>query len=173
MSSLNPQQFVDAVIQWANARNAQFKFNWPVKGGWEGWVQVDLTGFILATDGSIDILREQPIYKNPFQRTDLLLNTNLPKAEQIPVEIKAESFENHAQFFNGVNADVAKLTNERNIDYAQSVAVMLAIPFSPEGYQQVLDLTVNGQRIFTAVFIGEVACLMAIWQDGNWVAQQA
>lgn len=170
MTSINVDQFAVAITQWARARNNQFARNWPVKGGWEGWVQVDLTAHILAVDSSIDILREQPVYANNRQRCDLLLNSNDVPAGQIPVEIKAESFDNSGRFINGVEDDLDKFDG-RNGAYLNSTCVMLAMPFSQGSYDELLALQRGGHRIFHSIFVGEVACAMAVWSAGHgWLS---
>lgn len=168
MTTINVEQFVNATIGWANARNNQFSFNWPVKGGWEAWIQVDLTGYILSQDSTIEILREQPIYTNPRMRVDLLLNTTLPTDDQIPVEIKAESFQNRMDpFINGVRDDLNKLNDERNTDFSESTSIMMAVPFSPESLNAVMQIEYDGHRIFRNVFTGEVAIAIAVYTEAD------
>lgn len=169
MSDINVQQFVNAVINWAAQRDRQFTYNWPVKGGWEGWVQVDLTAFILAADSTIDILREQPVYANPLQRCDLLLNTGSAAANQVIVEVKAESFQNVGAFVPGVVDDLDKLENSVAAHYAGTSRVMLALAFSQPSFQQVLGIRMNGHRIFVPVNVGDVACLVAVRTPQGWV----
>ncbi|BCJ37474.1 hypothetical protein Athai_49770 [Actinocatenispora thailandica] len=170
MTTITVDQFAVASTQWARLRNGQFARNWPVKGGWEGWVQVDLTAHIIAADSRIDILREQPVYANNRQRCDLLLNADEVPADQIPVEIKAESFDNRGRFINGVEEDLDKFDG-RDGAYLNSTCVMLAIPFSQGGYDELLALQRGGHRIFHSIFIGEVACVMAVWMPGRgWLS---
>jgi hypothetical protein len=163
MTTINVDTFLSDTLQWAQARNQQFRFNWPVKGGWEGWIQVDLTAFILSLDSTAEILREQPIYTSTQKRTDLLLNTSLTAREQIPVEIKAESFENRGAFVGGVVDDIEKLNLERNRNYSQATCIMLALPFSPESLDRVMAIQQDGHAIFVRFFVGEVACVAAVW----------
>ncbi|HUY46695.1 MAG TPA: hypothetical protein VMV92_13325 [Streptosporangiaceae bacterium] len=172
MSSLTVDQFAALVVDWSKRRNDQLKFNWPVKGGWEGWIQVDLTAFVLSVDSTADILREQPIYSSPGKRTDLLLNTTLDTDAQIPVEIKAESFENRGPgFVSGVLADLSKLNDERNTNYSESTCIMLAVPFSQESRDQVEAIEFDGHRIFVRIFQGEVACAIAVWTEvDGWLS---
>src|SRR3954447_1288326 len=170
-SDFTVDTFVAASIQWADKRNSQFKYNWPVKGGWEGWIQVDLCAYILSVDSTYDILREQAIFTNALKRADLLLNTELATSKQIPVEMKAESFENRGtNFVNGVRDDVTKITNERATPYAQASCVNVAFPFSPESLQAVESIQQNGHRIFATVFKKEIAMCVAVWKyPGGWV----
>ena len=77
MTTITVEQFKGYNQDWGKLRNNQFKYNWTVHGGWEGWIQVDLVAYILSEDSTIEILREQPIYTNPRKRVDLLLNTTL------------------------------------------------------------------------------------------------
>jgi hypothetical protein len=170
MTTINVDQFAVAITEWARGRNGQFARNWPVKGGWEGWIQVDLTAYIIAADSRVDILREQPVYANSRQRCDLLLNANELPANQIPVEIKAESFDNRARFINGVEEDLDKF-DSRDGAYLNSACVMVAMPFSQGSYDELLALQRGGHRIFHSIFVGEVACAVAVWRPGSgWLS---
>jgi hypothetical protein len=170
MATITVEQFVGQIVAWAGRRDGQFKYNWPVKGGWEGWVQVDLTAYILSQDSTVEILREQPVFTSPYMRCDLLLNAALDTDYRIPVEIKAESFENRGAFITEVRADIDKLNTERNADYSESTCVVLAMPFSQESLSRLLEITQDGHRIFAAVYIGEVACAIAVWTEvAGWL----
>ena len=105
MSQLSYHGFLAKTRGWAGSRNESFQYDWPVKGGWEGWIPVDLTASLLAHDSAIDILPEQPVFENGRQLVDLRLNAEAPTA-QVLVEIKAQSFENHANFVLGVQEDI-------------------------------------------------------------------
>src|SRR3954469_9218286 len=98
MTTINTGQFTDAVRAWCTVRDQSFRFYWPVKGGWEGWIQVDLTAFIISQLPTLEILREQPIYRNNRQKVDLLINADQDPDNQIAVELKAQSFENRNAF---------------------------------------------------------------------------
>lgn len=165
MSTITVDGFVTGTIQWAQARNQQFRFNWPVKGGWESWVQVDLTAYLLAQESTLEILREQRIYTG-LQKVDLLLNTDQATDDQIPVEIKAESFENRMDpFVQGVRDDIEKLSQERNADFSECTSIMLALPFSQQSLDAVLRIQADGHAIFTSVYIGEVAVAVAVYTE--------
>jgi hypothetical protein len=163
---MNVADFINCTRDWASRRNAQFKFNWPVKGGWEGWIQVDLTAYILTLDSTVEILREQPIYQNARRKCDLLLNADSLPANQIPVEIKAESWNNRDNFVDEVLADLDKF-DERNPAYQNSTCVMLTLPFDQPSLDEVLGIEEDGHEIFRAFFIGEVACVAAVWVAGQ------
>jgi hypothetical protein len=175
MTTLTVEQFASLVVDWSKRREQQFRYNWVVKGGWEGWIQVDLTAYMLSADSTIEVLREQPIYTSDRKRTDLLLNSTLATDAQIPVEIKAESFENRgAGFVSGVLEDLAKLNDERNAHYSGSTCVMLAVPFSPESLARVDGIEFGGHRIFARIYQGEVACSIAVWTAENgWLSPTA
>ncbi len=171
MTIVTVEQFFGAAVEWAQNRNGQFQYYWPVKGGWEAWIQVDLTGYILARDSTIEIMREQPIFANPRQRVDLLLNTTLQTDDQVAVEIKAESFENRMNpFIAGIREDIRKLNEDRNSDYSECVCIMMALPFSPESLSSVLEITENGHRIFQTIYKGEVAIACALYtEQTGWI----
>lgn len=169
MSDIDVLQFIATIQRWAAQRDGQFKYNWPVKGGWEGWIQVDLTASALAADSTAEILREQPVYTNTRQRCDLLLNTTSAPDAQVIVEIKAESWNNRAAFVPGVIDDLDKLQQSVSPAYAGSTRVMLAMPFSQPSYRDVLDIQADGHRIFGVVHVGEVACLVAVRTPQGWL----
>ncbi|MEV1120054.1 hypothetical protein AB0I91_33815 [Actinosynnema sp. NPDC049800] len=172
MSHIDVLQFIGAIQGWARQRDGQFKYNWPVKGGWEGWIQVDLTASILTAAPTAEILREQPVYTNTRQRCDLLLNTTAAPDAQVIVELKAESWHNRAAFVPGVIDDLDKLQQSVSPAYAGSNRVMLAMPFSQPSYQDVLGIQIDGHRIFSAVHVGEVACLVAVRTAQGWLSPE-
>lgn len=168
MVAITVDQFIDHVIAWAQDRAVQFKFNWPVKGGWEGWIQVDLTAYLLNIDSAYEILREQPIYADPRQRVDLLLNASMGGDCVIPVEIKAESFENRmGPFISGTKNDIRKLNDDRNTDYSETTCVMISIPFSQESLKAISEIEEDGHRIFRTIYVGEVAIAVAIYTEAS------
>jgi len=162
MSTLTIDQFGAAVRDWAAQHNSKLKFHWTVKGGWEGWIQVDLTAYLLSLDSTLDILREQPIYQNNLKRVDLLLNANLPGGGPIPVEIKAESFDNQGNFISGVYEDVQKLRKERNVNFILCKCVMMAVCFDRESLKTLLGPPPMGCPPFVNLFEGEIAVVAAI-----------
>jgi hypothetical protein len=159
-------------IAWAGARGAGFAYNFPVKGGWEGWCQVDLVAFVLARDSTYDIVREQPNVLDAGQRVDLLANAQQQPEEQVIVEMKAESLSNQAAFVGGVSSDVDKLSNGRRQPWQRSRCAVLAIAFSPQGVRGVEDIA-RGVRIFSRIAQGaqgEFALLMTAWEArGGWM----
>lgn len=166
-------RFRKAVVDWANIRKNTFKYNWVVKGGWEGWVQVDLVAFILSVNNTFEILREQPVYTNSRKRTDLLLNANLQPADQIPVEIKAQSWYNRTGFLSGVEEDLDKLENERLWEFHSSPCAMLGIAFEQSALDGLLQIERDGHPIFREIYFdGEVAFGMAMWtKEDGWLDQ--
>jgi hypothetical protein len=171
MATFTTDTFQEAAAAWAGQRNDSLKNNWVVKGGWEGWIQVDLVAFILSKDSSFEILREQPIYKAPRRKVDLLLNTNLPTKNQIAVEIKAESWENRMNpFINGIRNDIIKLTEDRNSNFKKCDCIMMAVPFNDESLLEVNNIEINDQPIFNTIYTGEVAVCCAVYKEaGGWL----
>lgn len=171
MATITHDEFVNYATQWVQQRQAQIQYNWPVKGGWEGWAQVDLTAYILSLNSTFDILREQRIYTAPRKKTDLLLNGDLGPVAQIPVEIKTESAENVAGFLPGVIKDLNKLDGQRRPAYQNSTCVSMALAFSPESVALVQNIQRGGQKIFVNCYqSSEVALLLATWTaTTGWV----
>ncbi len=99
---------------------------------------------------------------------DLLLNTTLPTDDQIPVEIKAESFQNRMDpFVNGVRDDFNKLNYERNTDFSESTCIIMAVPFNRNSLNAVVQLQYDRHRIFRTVFTGEVAIAIAVYTEAD------
>jgi hypothetical protein len=167
VTTINVAQFVDAVNNWAAGRDSSFKYYWPVKGGWEGWIQVDLTAFILSKLPTLEILREQPIYKNDRQKVDLLINADEDPDDQIAVELKAQSFENRAAFIKQVVNDLDKLAGV-NRAYANTTSLVLASTFNQATLDELLGLEMDDHPVFRTVF-GSTELVFAM---AEWNAQQ-
>jgi len=164
---------VESLIQeWAWYRNENFKYNWVVKGGWESWVQVDLVAYAFRVVGGVDIdvLREQPVYKSPRRRVDLLFNANLaPTNQQIPVEIKAQSLNNASSFVPGLEADVEKISSDLDVQYSKSKCLVMGIASTPEGESGMFNIRRGGGPIFKSVYsTGEVCVGIAIYNGEAW-----
>jgi hypothetical protein len=170
MTTISTNDFVDAVKVWATLRDQSFKFYWPVKGGWEGWIQVDLTAFIISKIPTLEILREQPIYQNNRQRVDLLINADQVPSAQIAVELKAQSFENRNAFITGVVTDLDKFADVDDA-YADTSCVMLASTFNQASLDELLALEMDDHPVFRVVFgSSEIAFAVAEWNAQNgWV----
>lgn len=87
------------------------------KGGWEGWLQVELAEYIKQNYSSIPLLREARIYPNfPRKSADILM-TNIGAEEISPdsyvIELKTEGAYRDATdpwyVFNGVKDDIEKI----------------------------------------------------------------
>jgi hypothetical protein len=171
-------QFERGVSAWAQERSRQFQYLWPVKGGWEGWVQVDLISYFIALDGTNDIQREKSIYTNTRERVDLLLNDDaeialVPDVDKIPVEMKADSLRNHASFRKGVIEDLDQLEPAvRRRQFRNCDCLMLALTYAQESYDWLYNLRRGPQdvRIFGDIYLSpEVAVLGAhIDRNGVW-----
>jgi hypothetical protein len=163
------EEFLAALQDWAKPRDPNFKYYWPVKGGWEGWIQVDLTAFIIDRLATVEILREQPIYQNGRQLVDLLINTNEPPGKQIAIEIKAQSFENRTRFITGVVADLNKFETV-DTAYQDTPAIMVAIPFNQATLDEVIGLERDDHPVFASIYLGEIAIAVAVWTaERGWI----
>lgn len=120
-------------------------------------MQADFAAFILSKDNTIEILREQPIYKNGQQRVDLLFNDGdnpPPVAQMLAIEIKCQSFDNRNAFTAGMGQDVQKMAQGNISNYYQGIQTA-AMGFCFE-QTAVTWMTTNN---FTAVFNnGEIFC---------------
>ena len=169
MSFVDLYRLYGYVVQWAASRNCAFKHYWPVKGGWEGWIQVDLAASILKADNSIHVLRDQPIYCTN-DRVDLLLNAS-SLGKQVAMEIKAQSFDNRGKFALAVQEDMNRLTFQRDDKFSRADCLMLALPFDRIALDQVLAMEWRNRRVFRnfSGFIEkpEIACCMAAWNSAS------
>lgn len=132
--TLTYDQYAELLLRWCEFRGDSLKNYFPLKGGWEAWVQADYAAFVLSWNSTVDILREVPIYVNRRQRCDWLFNNTDPTVTQkIAIEIKCQSFDNRDAFTAGVGEDIAKL-NQLNIDpyFRTCQTGVLAICFAPE-----------------------------------------
>ncbi len=97
---------------WAQKYENQFKLYYPLKGGWEAWVQTSVAGYIINDNSTIDILREQLIFYGTQQKVDWLLNdADQSVTNKIAIELKCQSIENQKNFTSGLEADIAKLAD--------------------------------------------------------------
>lgn len=172
MATMTRDAFDHLVEEWARARGGSFHRNWPVKGGWEAWIQVDLTAFLLEQNDTYDVLREQNVYTNALARCDLLVNPTDPAPARLVVELKAESLENHARLGGGVEQDAYKIQNERVAPYTASVGIVLAVVFSQQGWDAVAGIYLEERREMFGILYGdrggEFAILGAHAVDGTW-----
>lgn len=105
-----------------------------LKGGWEGWTQVELTLFLL--DRGYDVLREEAIYVNRNERVDFLINSTFPLYDNIApiaIELKCQraiaSSEN--SFIESVQADIKKL---QTLDKKRYYRIILALVVTQDVY---------------------------------------
>ncbi|WP_414447873.1 hypothetical protein AB4851_14980 [Burkholderia sp. 22PA0099] len=183
MTILSIDDFTLLVQTWAVARSDSFGSKWPVKGGWEGWAQVDLVSEMLQDDPTLDILREQAIYRGGRRRVDLLLNANaMMDDDMIPVEIKAESLQNCSAFVDGVLKDLDKLETQRNAQFSACDCVMMAIAFSQSGVDGLTRIATQTGPIFASILgpnvpgllAGEIDILFSVWRrHEGWVRPDA
>lgn len=132
--TLTYDQYAERLLAWCEFRGDSLRNYFPLKGGWEAWVQADYAAFVLAWNSTVDILREVPVYVNNRQRCDWLFNNTDPTVTQkLVIEIKCQSFDNRDAFTAGVGEDIAKL-NQNNINnyFRTCQTGVLAICFSPE-----------------------------------------
>ena len=149
---ISVDEFEKSVRSWANERVRQFPYTWPLKGGWEGWIQVELMAYFFRKDSTQDILREQSIYTNNRKHVDLLLNTKATMWEDlIPVEIKAQSFENSDNFIEGVEEDMGKLHRERQQSLDKCRCIAMALSYEQNTINQLRDIRRDGKRVFAEI----------------------
>ncbi len=130
MATMSYNEFIAAVIAWAEANIPKIATMWPQKGGWEGWAQAEIYNYILGINNTTDILREQAVYTSQRKAADFLLNAHNPGVQNVIVELKCQSFENYKNFVPGIEADVKKLIHELKPGYSGSALIVLGIYFT-------------------------------------------
>jgi hypothetical protein len=147
--------FAEAIIGWCSIKNNQFKQYWPLKGGWEQWVQAEVAAYIISQDTRFDIQREQHIYRQYQKKVDWVCNGLNPDVSTwIAIELKCQSHGNANNFIDEVRKDIAKI-QPLNIDPAFRIAQtgVMAIYFEEKSQAWLKD---DG---FIEVFVNkEVGC---------------
>lgn len=102
-------------------------------GGWEGWMQVELSMFCLRNQ--IDVKREQIIYKDETSKVDLLFNDSIipfnanttnDNRMRIAIEIKCQSiYYNQQEFANLVERDINKLKKLNSNRYDRCMIIFV------------------------------------------------
>ncbi|KAJ3992279.1 hypothetical protein F5050DRAFT_1905436 [Lentinula boryana] len=106
---------MESIADWGNeAVNAhKIEAAYSQQGGWEGWVQVELTLVVQKHFGGAEatISREQYVYNGTQQRCDILIETNKQNGEHFVnlFEIKCESSGSADKFRTEVNKDCTKI----------------------------------------------------------------
>jgi hypothetical protein len=152
---LTYDQYASFLIDWCSSRGPSFKYYFPLKGGWELWVQADFAAFVLAKDSTYDILREVNIYTDVYQRVDMLFNENAPLVtDKIAIEIKCQTLLSQNDFIAGVGADIAKLAQIRlKQQFRTCQTGVMGIYFTQQAHDWML---INN---FTIIYNdGEVGC---------------
>jgi len=135
------QTFESALKNWCESRYNEFKYYWPLNGGWEGWVQVDFAAYLQQSAPQVTLYREKKIYTNTRKRVDWLVNGDAPNPrKRIAVEIKCLSggILNNPnaeikKFMDGIRKDKNKLSQENiSTDNRECQTVVIAINFAPE-----------------------------------------
>ncbi|WP_118973301.1 hypothetical protein [Taibaiella koreensis] len=153
--TLTYDDYATFLINWCAIRGSEFKLYFPLKGGWEAWAQADYAAYVLAQNNTYDILREVAIYTNARQRVDWLFNNNdLDVKKKLAVEIKCQSFENRDAFIAGVEADIAKLAqNKIKLQFRTCQTGVMGIYFEDTARTWMLA------NNFTEIFVnGEIGC---------------
>ena len=118
MSVRNP--IITEIVRWGNANANKIDQAYDFKGGWEGWVQVELAIHLRGFFGGqyVAISREDLVYGNK-QRSDILFQTDIPMdvKNKVPaqkfsnmIELKCESKAGAAAFPGQVKEDCEKVT---------------------------------------------------------------
>lgn len=163
---MNYEQFINYLSGWCAYRADFFKYLWPLKGGWEAWVQADFAAYIISTESffpdieTIPIQREYPINN---QRIDLFFG-QAPE-NGLFVEIKCQSFGNWDNFKTGLTDDANKLVELQNV--AAQSNVQIATALIGIGFEQIALENMLSQGFQLVHFSNEVVCGVLQVKSGN------
>ncbi|THU80419.1 hypothetical protein K435DRAFT_874395 [Dendrothele bispora CBS 962.96] len=115
---MDQNPIMNAIVDWGNTNGAKLEGAYQLKGGWEGWTQVELALvlkrlFESSNPGStVEVTREDPVYGGGTQRSDLLITTR-KGAQHFTnmIELKCEGIANAPAFTGQVNGDCNKVNN--------------------------------------------------------------
>ncbi|KAJ3730494.1 hypothetical protein EV361DRAFT_550522 [Lentinula raphanica] len=107
---------LEAIADWGDANHDKIYAAYAQKGGWEGWVQVELAihlGKHFGGQGQSLTSREQYVYNGTNQKCDLLIETAKYNGEHFVnmFELKCESSGNANKFRTDVQGDCTKIGN--------------------------------------------------------------
>ena len=156
------------IYKWAQSKRGEIEKAFRMKGGWEGWLQVEL-GLLLANDGR-EVEREQHVFTTSSQEADLVIKTaparaGDPKSCTI-IELKCEGInqdctgsldaQGHAisrstitgkpYFARRIEGDLAKFgTDGKNIkpDYAGCHYLCIGFSLSPQARDHIRSTLVQ------------------------------
>lgn len=118
MNELSEKSLISEIVLWMRTRVAPLNVQpYYSKGGWEGWVQVELAMWL--TSRGYNVIRENRIYDYNYYRADLIINENVNPNNLIVIEIKCQSVlstEKHVieGFCNDVNRLESLIANNMN-----------------------------------------------------------
>lgn len=125
---MNYEQLVKYLSAWCAYRADFFQYLWPLKGGWEAWMQADFAAFIVRKDGLFPNENPIPIQREYLinnQRIDLFFGTAVENG--FFAEIKCQSFGNWDGFTGGLTDDINKLTDLQNAAAQNNVQIRTAV----------------------------------------------
>ncbi|KIK55835.1 hypothetical protein GYMLUDRAFT_87501 [Collybiopsis luxurians FD-317 M1] len=147
MSELTPTSgLLNTIADWANANASKLGEAYQLKGGWEGWTQVELALYLKRAYGQqfpgsvVTVTREDKVYNGTNERSDLLLTTRTGgRLFTNMIELKCESIANSAAFPGEVAADCTKIdTGGIKAQYRPCTAWVVAFSISRDvGHLQV------------------------------------
>ncbi|KAJ4490752.1 hypothetical protein J3R30DRAFT_131739 [Lentinula aciculospora] len=168
MSVVEKNSVMEKILEWANdvvnAEKIEKAYN--QKGGWEGWVQVELAMYlqkVLGGQGIATILREQNVYNGNSQKCDFLIKTQKENGEYFTnmFELKCESSGNAGKFRTEVRDDCTKIANGVwNTEFNPCEAWIVAFSVT----KNVADFMVGGRnlrRYYKTIQAGQIQ--MSVW----------
>lgn len=126
---------------------------YALKGGWEGWVQVELAEYLNRINLKNLNEREQAVYTNARQRSDLVLNTG---HHTYIFEMKCESIMqtdtdgNRNKWVQALQADLTKL---RNTNVQGATGLLLLVIVTPEMQNKIGQIGGTAQSVAEGVFL--------------------
>lgn len=84
--------FVVGIYGWAHTKYSAIQSAFHMKGGWEGWLQVELA--LWLQQNGFEVEREKHVFNNPLEAADLVVTSPNPQGGypvRTIVELKCES----------------------------------------------------------------------------------
>lgn len=134
---------VAGIRDWATQNAWKLAEAYKMKGGWEGWAQVEIAISVTRQHGfnygkiRTDTTREARVYEGTDKRSDILLatyeeNRAYPKWTNM-IELKCEGYYNKDRFVAAVEDDFKKLQSGKiKAEYGRCTGWVVAINVDPK-----------------------------------------
>lgn len=140
-----------------NAKSSDIEAAYSLKGGWEGWAQVELALYLQKVLSGSTIEREMAVYAGNTQLADLVITGETINPENTAIiELKCRN-SGHANFARTVKDDLKKIKGKIVERYEKVPIRVVAISIEDQTEEKIfeqyhmqkveLDAKVNGQKM--------------------------